>query len=123
MKIQLTINGRVLSATLENSVAAKDFATLLPLQLRLDDYAGIEKISELPKKLAIAGAAKGMTMQTVSQFWDWLDRNDDSAFTALYNAMRDTASPALAAEMDKHMDYLSGAWDAAASKSEVNFGA
>ncbi|MCX7659283.1 MAG: cyclophilin-like fold protein [Caldimonas manganoxidans] len=61
MNIQLTINGQVLSATLEDSAAARDFVALLPLTLDLEDYASTEKIAQLPRKLSTAGAPAGIT--------------------------------------------------------------
>lgn len=61
MNILLTINGQVLSATLEDSAASRDFLSLLPLTLDLEDYASTEKIAQLPAKLSTAGAPKGMT--------------------------------------------------------------
>lgn len=51
MKIKIIINGNTLSATLNNSAAAKDFASLLPMTLTLDDYAQTEKVSDLGKRL------------------------------------------------------------------------
>jgi len=59
VNIILTINGQVLSATLEDSVAGRDFLSLLPLSLDLEDYASTEKIAQLPRKLATAGAPAG----------------------------------------------------------------
>lgn len=61
MNIRLTINGQVLSATLEDNASALDFFGLLPLTLNLEDYASTEKIARLPKKLSTAGAPAGMT--------------------------------------------------------------
>lgn len=48
MNISLTINGQVLSATLEDNAAARDFLSLLPLTLDLEDYASTEKIGSSP---------------------------------------------------------------------------
>ena len=59
MKIRLTINGKAISATLLANGAAKDFLSLLPLTLSLDDYAATEKIAYLPRKLSTAGAPAG----------------------------------------------------------------
>ena len=61
MNLQLTINGQILSATLADNAAARDFLALLPLTLDLEDYASTEKIAQLPKKLTIAGTPAGMT--------------------------------------------------------------
>ncbi|MFG2358765.1 cyclophilin-like fold protein [Streptomyces sp. NPDC048521] len=59
MDIQLTTDNGTYHATLNDSAAARDFAALLPLTLTLNDYAGTEKISDLPKKLSTAGSPSG----------------------------------------------------------------
>ena len=59
MKIRLTINGKAISATLMTNGTAKDFLSLLPMTLTLDDYAATEKITYLPRKLSTAGAPPG----------------------------------------------------------------
>ncbi|EYS97605.1 hypothetical protein CF68_07555 [Cupriavidus sp. SK-4] len=52
MKIRLNLDGQVATATLYDSAAARDFAALLPLSLTLTDYARIERIADLPRKLS-----------------------------------------------------------------------
>jgi hypothetical protein len=59
MKISLRIGDRVLTATLIDSATTGDFISLLPLTLTLKDYAGTEKISDLPKRLSTEGAPSG----------------------------------------------------------------
>ncbi|MFF9607241.1 cyclophilin-like fold protein [Streptomyces sp. NPDC014684] len=59
MDIQLTTDSGTYHATLNDSATARDFAALLPLTLTLNDYAGTEKISGLPKKLSTAGSPSG----------------------------------------------------------------
>ncbi|WP_181792811.1 cyclophilin-like fold protein [Streptomyces sp. WELS2] len=59
MKIRLTTDTGTYDATLNDSAAARDLAALLPLTLTLTDYAGTEKISDLPKKLSTAGSPSG----------------------------------------------------------------
>lgn len=59
MKIRITIGEKVVTATLTDSEAARDFVSLLPLTLVLEDYAGTEKISDLPKRLSTQGAPAG----------------------------------------------------------------
>jgi hypothetical protein len=51
MKIRMTFNGQSLTATLEDNPSARDFASLLPLDLTIDNYAHNEKIAYLPRKL------------------------------------------------------------------------
>lgn len=52
MRISIEIEGAVVSGTLEDSEAARNFASLLPLSLPFEDYAATEKISDLPKPAA-----------------------------------------------------------------------
>lgn len=61
MRISIEIEGTTITATLEDSEAARDFASLLPLMLTLEDYASTEKISDLPKRLSTTGAPDGIT--------------------------------------------------------------
>ena len=60
MKINIDVEGATITATLDDSPAAKDFASLLPLTLTLDDYNSTEKISNLPRRLSIEGAPAGI---------------------------------------------------------------
>ena len=60
MKIRMDVDGTRITATLDDNATSKDFASLLPLTLSLDDYNGTEKISDLPKKLTTRGAADGV---------------------------------------------------------------
>ena len=60
-ELRLTINGRSLSATLEDSPAARDFRAMLPLTLKLSDFNGTEKISDLPGRLSEKDAPSGVT--------------------------------------------------------------
>jgi hypothetical protein len=59
MKIRMTIEGTVLTATLFDNQTSRDFIGLLPITLTLKDYAATEKVSDLPKKLSTEGAPKG----------------------------------------------------------------
>ena len=60
MQIRIKAGGRTLTARLEESAAARDFAALLPLELTLKDYASTEKIADLPRKLTAEGAPAGV---------------------------------------------------------------
>ncbi|MCG6189500.1 cyclophilin-like fold protein [Maribellus maritimus] len=59
MKIKITTNGNVIKATLNNSEAAKDFASFLPLTLNLDDYGQSSKIKHLDKPLKTGESPSG----------------------------------------------------------------
>lgn len=52
MKLQVTIGESVLTAILENNPTASDFISLLPLTVKLDDYASSEKIFYTERKLS-----------------------------------------------------------------------
>ena len=60
MNIKMTIAGQIITATLEESLSARDFFAMLPLTLPLEDYADTEKIAYLPRKLTTQGAPKGI---------------------------------------------------------------
>jgi hypothetical protein len=57
--IRIIVGNTNLTATLYDNAAAKDFLSLLPLTLNLKDYAGTEKVSDLPKRLNTSDAAAG----------------------------------------------------------------
>jgi hypothetical protein len=61
MKIHVELDGIRMIATLDDNATSRDFVSLLPLTLTLDDYNGTEKISDLPKKLSTRGVPEGMT--------------------------------------------------------------
>lgn len=60
MKIRLTVDGHSMTAILVDSPTSRDFITLLPLTLTLEDYAGTEKIAYLSRKLSEEGAPAGI---------------------------------------------------------------
>jgi hypothetical protein len=60
VEIRLTIDGMAIEATLLDNETARDFASLLPLTLALEDYAATEKINYLPRRLSTAGAPAGV---------------------------------------------------------------
>lgn len=62
--LRLTVNGSELSATLEDSPAARDFRAMLPLTLKIRDFNGTEKISDLPGRLSEKDAPEGVTPET-----------------------------------------------------------
>ncbi|OBQ85640.1 cyclophilin-like fold protein [Mesorhizobium sp. WSM3873] len=56
MKIRMTFDGRTMTATLYDNPSARDFFSMLPLDLTIDDYAHNEKIAYLPRKLTEEGS-------------------------------------------------------------------
>ena len=55
MKIRMTFSGFEMIGTLYDNASARDFFSLLPLDLTIEDYGGNEKIAYLPRKLSIEG--------------------------------------------------------------------
>jgi len=57
--IRIITGGNVIKAVLEDNPTARDFISLLPLDLKLEDYAGTEKISYFERKLSTQSAPSG----------------------------------------------------------------
>src|SRR5574337_1015936 len=60
MQIRIKAGERTLTARLDDSATARDFAALLPIELTLKDYASTEKIADLPRRLSTEGAPPGV---------------------------------------------------------------
>ncbi|MDP9750073.1 MULTISPECIES: cyclophilin-like fold protein [Thermoanaerobacter] len=58
-RIKLTFNNEEVIVKMYDHPTSRDFLTLLPLTLTFRDYAGAEKISELPKRLSTKDAPSG----------------------------------------------------------------
>ncbi|TPJ57855.1 MFS transporter [Mesorhizobium sp. B2-7-1] len=56
MRIRMTFDGRTMTATLHDNPSAQDFFSMLPLDLKIQDYAHNEKIAYLPRKLTEEGS-------------------------------------------------------------------
>lgn len=61
MKIRIFTPNAVMHARLEDNPTARDFWSMLPLTLQLDDYAGTEKVSMLARRLEMDRAPDGIT--------------------------------------------------------------
>jgi hypothetical protein len=61
MDIRITVAGVELRGTLDDTATTRDFAALLPLTLALGDYAGAEKVADLPRRLDTTGAPPAHT--------------------------------------------------------------
>ena len=64
MKICLHIGDTVISATIDDTPAGRDFYALLPLTLNMQDFANAEKIADLPKPLSLARALDGYSAES-----------------------------------------------------------
>jgi hypothetical protein len=56
MQIRIAFGGQQFTASLHDNPSARDLASMLPLDLSIDDYATNEKIAYLPRKLTEEGA-------------------------------------------------------------------
>lgn len=56
MRPQFTFNNQSMVATLYDNPSARDFFSLLPLDLTIDNYANNEKIAYLPRELTVESA-------------------------------------------------------------------
>src|SRR5947209_4376917 len=55
VKIKLTTDNKILTATLAGNRTARDFASLLPLTLTMNDLFGREKFGHLPRAISDEG--------------------------------------------------------------------
>ena len=58
VKIKINIGGKILTATLAHNATARDFASVLPLNVSMNDLFGREKYGDLPKALSENGPRK-----------------------------------------------------------------
>ena len=59
MRISIKLGTKVITASLTDSATSRDFVSLLPITIELEDYAATEKIGYLPRKLSTVGAPAG----------------------------------------------------------------
>ena len=64
MKMRITAGETVLTATMDDNATSRDFMSLLPITLKMTNYASTEKVSDLPKKLSTQGAPPGCKAAT-----------------------------------------------------------
>jgi hypothetical protein len=60
VKIRINVDGSAITAALENNATARDFVSILPLTITLEDYASTEKIADLPRRLNTEDAPAGI---------------------------------------------------------------
>lgn len=56
MKIECAFSDHVFTVTLHDNPSARDLASMLPLDLTIEDYSNNEKIAQLPRKLTEEGS-------------------------------------------------------------------
>ena len=69
MKIRITLANKVLTATLADNKTARDFVSLLPLTLTMNDLFGREKFGHLPR--AISKEGKGTDTYEIGDIAYW----------------------------------------------------
>ncbi|MDQ3760934.1 MAG: cyclophilin-like fold protein [Actinomycetota bacterium] len=74
MRIRLSVGDAVATATLRDNATARDFASLLPLRLRMHDLFGREKAGGLPRALAAGGQPQ--STYEVGQLGYWTPSHD-----------------------------------------------
>jgi len=55
VRITLSFGNHTMTATLFDNPSARDFASMLPLDLKIEDFSSNEKIAHLPRKLTVEG--------------------------------------------------------------------
>jgi hypothetical protein len=80
MRIRLTAGETVLSATLDDNATARDFASLLPLTLQMNDLFKREKVGRLPRSLTAGG--KPQSSYEIGNIAYWSPGPDIAVFYA-----------------------------------------
>ncbi|BCQ28176.1 hypothetical protein NK8_63650 (plasmid) [Caballeronia sp. NK8] len=60
VKIRFVLNGTLVTGRLDDNATSRDFVAMLPLPLRLVDFAATEKIAYLPRRLNTDGTPSGI---------------------------------------------------------------
>lgn len=55
MKVEFSFSNQVFTVTLYDKPSSRDFASMLPLELKISDFSNNEKIAHLPRKLTTEG--------------------------------------------------------------------
>lgn len=61
VKIKFIYDGTTVTGSLEDNAASREFLTMLPLTVKLEDYGSTEKIAWLPAKLRHADSRQAIT--------------------------------------------------------------
>lgn len=71
--IRFDIGGTAITATLDDNATSRDFVSLLPLTVILDDYAATEKVCDLSRRLSTEEAPAGVNAATgdVTYYAPW----------------------------------------------------
>ncbi|MGD8781359.1 MAG: cyclophilin-like fold protein [Ignavibacteria bacterium] len=72
-ELKIIMGDKVIEAVLDDNPTSRDFISLLPLDLELEDYANTEKISYLDRKLSTESAPSGTSAKIgdITYFAPW----------------------------------------------------
>ena len=59
MRIEINVQGTLLTAALFDNAASSDLVAQLPLTLTMRDFGSVEKVGELPAALSTVGSPSG----------------------------------------------------------------
>ncbi|MEZ5649917.1 MAG: cyclophilin-like fold protein [Burkholderiaceae bacterium] len=101
-RIRVIVDNQILPATLDDSPAARDFASMLPLELTLTDYHGIEKVADLGRKLDATDAPGSYTPAAgdITQYRPWAN------LAIFLKPFRDSAGLLRLGRFDRSIDAL-----------------
>ena len=85
MKIKINIGGKILTASLADNATARDFVSVLPLNLSMKDLFGREKFGDLPKALSEDGPRKNRYEVGDIAYW-----SPDHQFAVYYRQDRES---------------------------------
>jgi hypothetical protein len=73
MRISIKLGAKLITAGLVDSATSRDFVSLLPMTIELEDYAATEKIGYLPRKLStvVAPAGTDPATEDVTYYAPW----------------------------------------------------
>ena len=102
MKIRLVFDETILTATMIDNPTTRDFISLLPLTLKLEDYAGTEKISQLPKKISTKEEPAGADPSTgdIAYYSPW------GNLAIFYKDFRYSSGLILLGKIDSDIDII-----------------
>ncbi|MEC7762046.1 MAG: cyclophilin-like fold protein [Pseudomonadota bacterium] len=105
--IRFVIGDTVLSATLDDTAPARDFASMLPMDLTLSPYHGVEMVGDLGRELDSAGMPGSYEPKTgdITQYAPWKNL---AIFTAPFS---DSRGLVRLGQFDGPIDALTGAGD------------
>ncbi|PYY12202.1 MAG: hypothetical protein DMG69_02070 [Acidobacteria bacterium] len=85
MKINISIGGKILTASLADNATARDFISVLPLKVSMKDLFGREKYGDLPKVLSENGPRKNRYEVGDIAYW-----SPDHQFAVYYRQDRES---------------------------------